>query len=492
VLDLRSQISLNTESPVPIYKQLADSFTSLIEKGKLPIGEKLPPTRELAGLLGLNRTTVSAAYALLESLGLIEGHVGRGSFVAGRFRRQEARPSRWESTLPPLDEPAPAGHDITVSFASSRPPETAFPLTEFRRVAQNVLESPEAADILQLGSSYGYGPLRQYLLEEAISEHVAGPGDDLMITNGCQQALDLLARLFVAGGKTTAVEDPVYHGLLRVFSRAGAEILPVPVDEDGLNVDVLEENIQHRRPRLLVITPSFQNPTGLTLSLRRRERLIELAQRFDLLLIENDIYSALRYRGKPLPTLKVLDPNGNTILLRSYSKVSFPGLRVGWVIGPKSVIARLAEFKQASDLHSDQLAQAILLRFAQSGELQRHLMRTCEAGTERLHTVLNACAKFLPPGTSFTKPDGGMSLWIELPAPLTSDGLLSRAEERGVNFLPGRFFSKNHGLRGLRLSFGSLTPPQIAEGIQILGEVAGAELAARGRDTVFAPGVALV
>jgi DNA-binding transcriptional MocR family regulator len=477
-----SQIDLDPQSDVPLYKQLAESVRTLVNCGTIEPGERLPATRELAGLLGLNRTTVSAAYAMLEQTGLLEGYVGRGSFIAKSERpiapvSRTAKAVDWDQLLPPLESQSGPKRKISISFASSCPAVEAFPLEPFRRLSKEVIDSPQAAQILQLGSPHGYPPLRRYLLENAYESGMARPGDDLIVTNGCQQALDLIARLFVTGGnRTVAVEDPVYHGVIRVFARAGANVLSVPLDEAGIDLSELQEIIQQHHPRLLVVTPSFQNPTGVTLPLERRKRLVELAQRHGLVLVENDIYSELRYQGKPLPTLKQLDESGSTILLRSYSKVSFPGLRVGWTIAPRPVIARLAEAKQTSDLHSDQLAQAVLLRFAESGELARHLELTRQAGAERLRVTLRCCARYLPTGSRFTRPEGGMSLWIELPAPFTAEALLSRVEPRGVDFLPGSFFSaqRSHP-RALRLSFGGLSPDQIIRGLQILGEAAAAE-----------------
>ena len=230
-----------------------------------------------------------------------------------------------------------------------------------------MIDSPEATQILQLGSPHGYRPSPLSSSQKPSPLASPAPTDDLIITNGCQQALDLLARLFFsenrAGGSGVAMEDPVYHGLVRVFSRAGANIMSAFLSmRPALIPHFLQEALQQYRPRMLVVTPSFQNPTGATLSLERRKRIVELAQRYSAVLVENDIYSELRYQGPPQPTLKELDESGNTILLRSYSKVSFPGLRVGWVIAPQPVIARLAEAKQLSDLHSDQLSQAVLLR----------------------------------------------------------------------------------------------------------------------------------
>lgn len=468
-----SHLRLDPASDVPLYKQLAESIRTLVERGAMSSGERLPATRELAGRLGLNRATVSSAYAMLEQSGLIEGHVGRGSFIARHSTPVSNRRVDWESILPPVTPFVRSAHGITISFANSRPSEDAFPLTQFRRLSKQVVDSPEAAGILQLGSPHGYPPLRRFLLDQAAGQGIARAGDDLIVTNGCQQALDLIARLFVHDQATVILEDPVYHGLLRVFTRTRAKIVPISVDAAGMNVEVLREAMEQHRPRVLVVTPSFQNPTGVTLPLERRKRIVELAQRFGTVLVESDIYSDLRYRGKPLPSLKELDESGQTILLRSYSKISFPGLRVGWVIAPQPVVARLADAKQLSDLHSDQLSQAILLRFAESGELDRHLDRTRRAGVERLNAVIEACGRCLPSGTKYTRPEGGMNLWIELPAPLTAGKLLGAVQERGVDFLPGSYFTEGRTHeRGLRISFGGLSPEQITAGIRILGEAA--------------------
>lgn len=481
-----SQITLNTGSGVPLYRQLADSIRTLIERGLLQNGHRLPATRELASQLHLNRATVSAAYNMLEQSGILEGHVGRGSFVARDApppTGPQAKAMDWDAVLGPLEFGAAASAEIEINLATSRPDASRFPLPVFRRLTREVVESPEAPQILQLGSPHGYAPLRRYLMDRALEEGVAGTSDDLLMTNGCQQALDLTARLFFpvdlpAADKTVVLESPVYHGLLRVFSRAGAHIVPVPVDQDGLDPDALEAAIGRTRPRLVVVTPSFQNPTGATLSLARRKRLLEITQRSGTVVIENDIYSELRYRGKPLPTLKELDTTGHVILLRSYSKISFPGLRVGWVIGARPFIARLAESKQISDLHSDQLSQAVLLRFAKSGELARHLEQTRIAGLKRLDAAQAACEKYLPKGSSYTRPDGGMSFWIELPAPLNAENVLPRAEKRGVSYLPGSLFSNRPAhRRGLRVSFGGLTPEQITRGIELISESASEELA---------------
>lgn len=469
---------LDPHSAIPLYRQLADAIAEQITSGKRKPGERLPPTRELAVQLGLNRTTVSAAYGQLEETGLIKGHVGRGSFVVGPPAGAEMAGLDWEAILPRADAP-PNVPRMEINFAASQPDWDQFPMDSFRRLAKEAIDSPEATEILQLGSPLGYGPLRRYLLAEIRERGVARDSDDLMITNGCQQALDLLARLLSPNGETVAIENPSYHGLTRVFKRAGANIIPIPVSDEGIRPEALEIAMVRHKPRLVVLTPSFHNPTGATIPLAARERILDILRRWDVVAIESDIYSELRYEGEPLPSLKQLDDRGNVILLRSYSKVSFPGLRVGWVIAPRPVIQRLAELKQVCDLHSDQLSQAVLLRFSHAGELDRHLEKSKLANAQRLSAALDACARYLPPGSKFTKPQGGLNLWIELPAAVDSRDMLLRVQEQGVNFLPGSYFSVDGGHANcLRLSFGGLPLSRIKEGIRVIGNAAGKQLAA--------------
>jgi 2-aminoadipate transaminase len=452
-------IQIDPQQGTPIYRQVYDRIKSAIHSSELSRGERLPPTRELAGLLGLNRTTVAAAYELLEAEGLIRGHVGRGSFVEGpaseKFEKSAAK----------------------ISFASSRPSETLFPLDEFRATCREVIDSSEAAQILQLGPAGGYGPLRRYLLNDARKRGTAGPGDEVLITSGCQQAFDLMQRVLASHGETVLLEDPVYPGLRNVFVRGGARVAGIPVGDQGVDIDALARMIETERARLLVLTPNFQNPTGTTMPEASRTAVLKMAGKAGVVVVENDLYGDLRYHGAEIPPLKRLDHSGDTILLSSFSKVAFPGLRVGWAIGPRDFIARLTEAKESCDLHSDQLSQAVLLRFAVSGRLEAHRRKMLASGAERLEACLQACAAALPPGSRFTRPEGGMNVWVKLPEPLDAGDMAARAEREGVSFLPGRHFavSRPH-TQELRLSFAGLEPQQIHAGLAVLGGIFRSEL----------------
>ncbi|MDQ2944971.1 MAG: PLP-dependent aminotransferase family protein [Acidobacteriota bacterium] len=467
---------LDPTAEAPLYRQLYEKIRAQIETGAFVDGERLPPTRELAGSLGLNRTTVSAAYDLLETEGLLKGHVGRGSFVnAPRHRTGVA----WENVLDvgPTLKHSGAAIPARISFANSRPSELLFPLEEFRATCREVIESDEATAILQLGSPAGYSPLRRYLLEKARLEGTARASDDILITSGCQQAFDLLQRILIANGETVLLEDPVYAGVRNAFQRGGARLVGIPVGPDGIELDLLERAISRERPRLLVITSNFQNPTGATLPLAKRQALLRITARAGVVVVENDIYGDLRYEGEHIQPVKQLDASGDTVLLRSFSKLAFPGLRVGWVIGPRALIEKLTEAKQWSDLHTDQLSQAVFLRFAESGRLAAHRTRMLEAGRDRLQTALRACQTYLPESATFSRPRGGMNLWVRLPAPLDTGELLLRCEREGVTYLPGRFFGVGNIQSGsLRISFAGLAPDRIEAGIAVLGNIFRSEL----------------
>ena len=467
--EMWSQILLVPESTTPLYRQLFEQIRDKILMGQLPSGGRIPATRELAGLIGLNRTTVSAAYELLEREGLLRAHVGRGSFVE--------RPARVMAPEVPEPSPTTPAPDEMISFATSRPAAELFPIEECRQTIFDVASGGDLMRILQLGSPLGYEPLREWLREELRAAGVYGPDDDVMITSGCQQAQDLVIRTLVQPGDLVLLEDPVYPGLREMLHRAGARLAGIPMTPAGLDLTEANRVLQRERARLIFVTPTFQNPTGATLPRAARSELIRLASSCGVTIVENDIYSALRYQGEPIPPVKQLASSGEAIQLGSFSKIAFPGLRVGWIVASRQVIEACAAGKQWMDLHSDHLSQAVLLRFAQTGRLAAHRQLVVEAGAGKLAAALDACERYLPEGSHFTRPAGGMNLWVRLPHPLDASALLRAAEEQGVSYLPGRHFAVGRPEPGsLRLSFAGLDANRIREGISILGALFTHEL----------------
>ncbi len=467
-------IKLDHDSETPIYRQLYESLKDQIIQGDLSAGERLPTNRDLVGSLGLSRDTIISAFDLLEAEGLIRRAGRRGTFVDA--------PADAVPVQPPL-----------ISFSASRPPEDLFPLEQIRQTCKEVLESAEAPSILQLGSAGGYGPLRKFILDESKKQGAVTRDDDILITSGCQQALDLIQRVLAPKGETVLIEDPVYPGVRNVFQRGGARVIGIPMGENGIDVDAVGLALEKEGATLLVVTPNFQNPTGMTIPEDERHRLVNMAREAGTLIIENDLYGALRYSGSALAPLKQVDKWRGTIRLGSFSKIAFPGLRVGWAIGPKPLIARLTEAKEACDLHSDQLSQAVLLRFAESGRLAEHERKAIEFGRARLTACLETLDRELPDGSTFTRPEGGMNVWVTLPERLDAADLAVRAAPEGVTYLPGKYFEVSRPYpSSLRLSFAGLPVGKIERGLNILGRIFRTEYERARRGYRHEPAPALV
>jgi 2-aminoadipate transaminase len=496
-------LHLQPESHIPLYVQLRDQLRALVHCGELRDGDRIPASRELAGQLGVHRTTVANAYAELEAEGLIRGHVGRGTFICGKPDRQFSPPprsngngggTRWESLfadergdegLARLMPDVPSG---AIAFTCVRPPESHFPIEEFRHCANAVLRLA-GRRLLQLGSTDGYEPLKHELIELLKSEGLNVPNEQLLVTDGCQQALDLICKAFLRPGDSVAVENPAYPGALAIFTGARVRILPVAVETDarragyvGISLDALEAVLLQNRVKFVFAAPDFQNPTGTALPVAQRRNLLEIAAHYQVPIVEDAIYSRTRLRGPAVPTLKALDRSGNVIQIDSFSKIAFPGLRVGWCIGAEPAIERLRLVKLATDLHTDQLAQAALGEFMRRGHLNRHLAKMKRLYARRLEIMEEALGKYMPEGTSWTLPEGGMSVWITLPAGFDAGELLIHVRERGVYFIPGRtFYSQNPQPNTLRLGFASLEENSIVRGVQVIGDQLRIELRKRQR-----------
>ncbi|HXQ26787.1 MAG TPA: PLP-dependent aminotransferase family protein [Candidatus Acidoferrales bacterium] len=496
-------LHLQPESHIPLYVQLRDQLRALVHSGELRTGDRIPASRELAGQLGVHRTTVANAYAELESEGLIQGHVGRGTFICGTPVKQFSPPPRsngnggampWEAlfadergeeSLSRMMPDVPPG---AIAFTVARPSGEFFPVEDFRRCANAVLGG-EGRHILQLGSTDGYELLKRELIDLFRSEGTNVRPEQLLITDGCQQAIDLVCKAFLRPGDAVALENPGYPGAIAILAGARVRVLSVPVQADssrsnrvGLDVDALETVLLQNRVKFLLITPDFHNPTGTVLPVSERRRLLELAAHHQVPVIEDAIYARLRLRGNAVPSLKTLDTLGNVIQIDSFSKTAFPGLRVGWCIGAESAIERLRLLKQSTDLHTDQLSQAAMAEFMRRGYFTRHLAKMKKVYRSRLEAMEEALQKHMPEETSWTHTEGGMSLWVTLPAGFDAGELLIHARERGVLFLPGRYFySQNPQPNTLRFGFTAVDEKRIARGIETLCDLLKAELRKRQR-----------
>ena len=363
-----------------------------------------------------------------------------------------------------------AGTGEYISFASGLPDPALFPVEGLRAAADRVLASDHGG-ALQYGPAEGYTPLRAWVAERLKSRGFSAAVENVLLTSGSQQALDLAARAFLNSGDAVCIESPTYPAALQVCDSYGAVYRPVPQDEDGI---IVEEAVTAVAAgcALLFALPNFQNPTGRTLAAGRRERLAAALDRSETVLIEDDAYYDLRYEGEPLPPIGSLMREGTALYSGTFSKSIAPGLRVGYLYGPTRVIERLTHLKQIADLHTGSLSQRLVYDFVTGGGLPAQIERLRTAYGEKCDVMLAALRRTMPEGVHWTHPAGGMFLWLTLPAAVDASSLLKESMARGVIFVPGAgFHPDRRGANTLRLNFVSAPPDKIEQGIQTLADI---------------------
>jgi len=365
-----------------------------------------------------------------------------------------------------------------ISFAGGLPAPDVFPVEQFREACNYVLDhfGPQA---LQYSTTEGYKPLREMIARHTARYAVEVTADNILITSGSQQALDFIGRLFINRGDYIVVESPTYLGALQAWNAYGAQYIPVRADEDGMIVDELEAALRIG-PKFIYILPNFQNPSGSTLSLERRHKLVELADRYGVPIVEDDPYGQLRYEGDHIPSIVSLDseyrgPNGghssgNVIYLSTFSKLLAPGLRLAWVIAPPEVIRKLVMTKQAADLHTSSFNQYVAHEVAKGGFLDEHVKLIRATYKERRDVMFEMMEEVFPQGVTWSKPKGGMFLWGVLPEGMDAAEVLRRALEKKVAFVPGgAFHPRGGGENTMRINFSYSSPDVIREGVMRLG-----------------------
>ena len=365
-----------------------------------------------------------------------------------------------------------------ISFAGGLPAPEVFPVKEFQEACNRVL-TEFGAQALQYSTTEGYKPLREMIARHIARYSVPITAENVLITSGSQQALDFIGRLFINRGDYVVVESPTYLGALQAWNAYGAQYISVPSDEDGMIVDKLEEALRIG-PKFIYVLPNFQNPSGSTLSLERRRRLVLLADQYGVPIVEDDPYGQLRYDGEHLPSVVYLDNHfrndgeaeysGNVIYLSTFSKLLAPGLRVAWVIAPPQVIRKLVMAKQAADLHTSSFNQYVAHEVAKGGFLDEHVKVIRATYKERRDVMIEMMEEMFPSEVHWTKPKGGMFLWGVLPEGIDAAEVLKVAVERKVAFVPGAAFHPNGGgLNTMRINFSYSSPDNIREGVTRLG-----------------------
>lgn len=492
------RIRIDRDGSQPIYLQVAGAIRGAVLAGDLAPGSKLPSTRSLAQELGVHRQTVIEAYRLLESEGHLRAGVGAGTFVRrpplSATMEGEARPFAWRSLLrdPRLLEEDPSRFLSTtrlrlprhpIQLSGAIPDRRHFPLEDFARCVSEVLEAADTS-LLDYASPEGDGPLRRWVVEWLARAGVRDLEEGrVFILSGSQQGLDLLAHLFLNHGDAVVTEAPTYTGAFMALRHAGARIASVPMEPEGLSLEMLEALLDREPVKFLYTMPCFQNPTGISLAPERRGRLLALARRRKLAIIEDHYDSDLYYAGDPPRPLLADDATGQVIYLGTFSKMLFPGVRVGWMVVPAELVESVRQVRWATDLASATLTQSAMACFCRHGHLERHLERMRRINGQRLEAMLAALAECFPEGSTWTRPQGGMTLWAEVPEGIDTLEVFHAAASRGVVFSPGAaFFPNGGGHAGMRLSFVRESEARIRRGIEILGELLAERTSGRRGD----------
>ncbi len=463
----------------PVYLQIADQIRGEVASGALGLGDRLPPIRVLATKLGVNRDTVSLAYEHLARAGVVEATVGRGTFVSGNRVSPAGRPLVIaQPALSPMVErllefdrsrPSYASSDGAVPLHSLIPDPSLYPVDEFRQALNRALEVG-GSELLVYGGHRGNAALSEVIAERLCAHGLAAQPKNVVLCQGASQGISLAMRLYAQPGDSIAVEEPTYHNVLGVLAGLGLRATPIPMTEQGPDLDVLQRTLGRPEVKLFYTMPSFHNPMGITTSLSQRVRLLEIARGLGKPIVEDAFEMDLRYDGERVSPLAALDSDGLVVHLFSFSKSLFPGVRVGSITARGRAVEGLLSLKYTTDLSGVLVLQAAVAEFVRNGGYDRHLARLHTTLRERRDALIDALEREMPDGTQWTRPDGGYQVWVELPRGIDTASLLRDAERAGVLFAPGHQF--NHDGRpssSLRLTIALAGPEEIRRGMKRLG-----------------------
>jgi DNA-binding transcriptional MocR family regulator len=467
---------LDREGPISITQQLVALFSDAIEAGELEPGEKLPTTRALAAEAGINHLTAARVYRRLAELGYVTASVGRGTFVRSLVpAAADEQGDDWQVWAMP-DRPQTYPEQVMddafrlatepgiISLSTGWPSPRLYPIDELAEITADVFREERGAAISYL-TAEGLYPLREQL---ASKWRFATDPEEIIVTSGARQAIDIVCRALLEPGDVAVVESPTFIGLLSSLRATGARVIGVPFDRDGLDLDALEHVLARHEIKLCALQTASQNPTGRDLSEERRERLAKLARDRNFFVLEDGVYSDVRFDGESPPPLRALAP-GHVIYCDSMSKTVGGGLRMGWLAARGPVFDRLATMKLNTDFHTNTLAQHITARFLEQGGYERHIEASNPFYAERRDLLMEALEKHLPGEYRAERPNGGHHVWVQLLRPVEERTLYREAVRQGVTFTPGgTVTAERTPLTSLRLSFSLVDPPELDEGVRRL------------------------
>jgi DNA-binding transcriptional MocR family regulator len=466
-------IQLLEDDKRPLFVQIREHIVELVSRDVLKEGMRLPPIRELAQQLHVNQITVAKAYRDLSGSGVIDGRRGGGSFVS-------AKPERNLATQPPeINRPLLAERLFELAHAPGVIAFTSnYPLVDSatkQLLADCIREATETSleDCFEYDPPHGRFQLREQIRRYFETQGLRAGLDNIVVTSGAQQAIDLSIRALAEPDSSVLVERPAYYGVLNSCRAAGVRIFEVPLRSDGMDLDVVRQYLIRHRPKLICTNPTFQNPSGISMSLEKRRALLDLCRKHGVIVLEDDHSPELRFSGKPVPSIRSLAGEDDLVIYaRGFGKVFLPGMRVGCLVAPHRVIPKLLAAKAQADLHSNSFIQEITARYLARNDLARRVGRLCREYSARQGLVYDGLREGMPAGTEIVRPEGGLSLWLTLPNGADVSELYFRAVRRGVAFVSGDvFYASSSVVRSLRVSFGLNKEDELAEGVARLCSV---------------------
>ena len=364
------------------------------------------------------------------------------------------------------------GQPGMISMAGGIPSPSVFPTEAFAKISEDILKN-NGTSALVYGVTEGYKPLIEKVEAINKSKNIGRDFDTTIITTGAQQAIDLACKAYVNEGEGIIVEDPSFIGSLNSFRSYNAKLYGAPVLKDGIDTDKVEELLKTEKIKLIYVIPTFQNPTGITMSLDKRKKLLELAEKYDCYILEDNPYGDLRFTGEDIPTIKSMDENGRVIYVGSFSKTLAPGLRVGFAVAHEDVMDRIVVVKQVNDVHTTLLTQMMVDRFLAEYDFDEQIKKGCELYKSQCQCMLNAMDKYFPEGVTYTRPEGGIFLWVTLPEGVNTNDLLLKCIEKKVAFVPGNSFMIDieKPTNTFRLNYSTMSNENIEIGIQRIAEI---------------------
>jgi len=477
------RVAVDRNNGTAVYLQIFEQIRQQILAGELAPGFHLPPERKLAEALGVNRSTVLNAYRELKAEGLVGSQVGHGTVVLAPLPIKTAPSAlapepEWDQLFNRYstgydshivqDLLKLASRNDVISFATGIADPVISPIEALAGIEEEIVQGRNFKALLH-SPTEGFLSLRTAIAGLMQQRGVFCRSDQIMVLAGSQQGIDLAARLLLDPDDIVVVEDPTFFPAVQAFKAAGARVMSIPMDAEGMRTDLLDQLLQRYRVKLMYTMPNFHNPTGVEMTLGRRQALLELAYKYKVPILEDDAYGDLRYDGPPLPSLKAMDRGNHVVYLSTFSKTVYSGLRLGWLVAPKAVVKKFAAAKQIMDLHSSSLSQWIIERFITNGGLERHVDKICREYKRKRHAMCEALERYGPTGLIWQLPRGGYYLWCRLPEGVSAGKLLDKAARRKVAFLPGTpFFSRGQGDEYIRLNYTFVPLAEISAGVEQL------------------------